>query len=397
MVSLTEKAPFLIAEWSVKNQPLTPDDVSFGSNKIVWWHGICGHEWQASIKSRATGKQTGCPFCSGHRVLKGFNDLETRFPDVAKEWSERNKPLCPDQISAFANRKVWWRGACGHEWQAFISDRSSGHSCPYCKDHKLLIGFNDFQTLHPDLAIEWSEQNDIQPSAIPEKKLMAAWWKCSSCGGEYRAWITSRLAGSKCPYCSNRKVEVGVNDLATTDPEIAAEWVYEKNGGSTPQTVMRFSRQEYWWHSPCGHEWKAKISDRTIDHIRCSKCESEFQSMLTTLLIMLYATRTQERIIYGSDEAIGYPLELYIPGLSVAIEQASAFSYQQKEQATKRYICEHQGIRFITYKRTDTIETAIAEARDVFQKLNIFIRSNEQADIQTARQKFHQLKSIPVK
>lgn len=112
---------------------------------------------------------------------------------------------------------------------------------------------------------------------------------------------------------------------------------------------------------------------------------------------MLYAARTQERIIYGSDEAIGYPLELYIPGLSVAIEQASALSYQQKEQAIKRYICEHQGIRFMTYKRTDTIEEAAAEARDVFQKLNIFIRTNEQADIQTARQKYQQLKSIPAK
>jgi DNA-directed RNA polymerase subunit RPC12/RpoP len=397
MISLAEKAPFLTSEWSVKNQPLTPDDVSYGSNKIVWWNGICGHEWQASIKSRATGKQTGCPYCSGNRVLKGFNDLSTRFPEIASEWSDRNAPLQPEDFSAFANQKVWWKGRCGHEWKALISDRSAGHGCPYCRDHKLLIGFNDFQTLHPDLALEWSEQNDVLPNSIPEKKLMNAWWKCNSCGGEYRAWIISRLAGSKCPYCSNRKVERGINDLATTDPEIAAEWVYERNGENTPQSVIRFSRQEYWWRSSCGHEWKAKVSDRTVARIQCSKCESEFQSMLTALLIMLYATRNQEQIFYGSDEAIGSPLELYIPGLSAAIEQASTFSYQQKEQAVKHYICERQGIKYITYLRTDTIEAAAAEARNVFQKLNIFINTDIQSDIQIARQKFQKLKNIPAK
>lgn len=119
--------------------------------------------------------------------------------------------------------------------------------------------------------------------------------------------------------------------------------------------------------------------------------------MLTALLVMLYAARNQEQALYCSDETIGYPLELYIPGLFAAIEQASPFSYQQKEQAAKEYICARQGIKYITYQRTDTIEAAAAEARKVFQKLNIFIRSDEQTDIQIARQKYHQLKSIPAK
>ena len=47
--SLAEVHPELISEWSEKNLPLTPDDITFGSNKKVWWKGTCGHEWQASI------------------------------------------------------------------------------------------------------------------------------------------------------------------------------------------------------------------------------------------------------------------------------------------------------------------------------------------------------------
>ena len=48
--SLAEVHPELITEWSEKNLPLTPDDITFGSNKKVWWKGTCGHEWQTSVK-----------------------------------------------------------------------------------------------------------------------------------------------------------------------------------------------------------------------------------------------------------------------------------------------------------------------------------------------------------
>ena len=50
--SLAEVHPELVSEWSEKNLPLTPDDITFGSNKKVWWKGTCGHEWQTSVKAR---------------------------------------------------------------------------------------------------------------------------------------------------------------------------------------------------------------------------------------------------------------------------------------------------------------------------------------------------------
>lgn len=37
--SLAAVHPELIAEWSEKNLPLTPDSITFGSNKKVWWKG----------------------------------------------------------------------------------------------------------------------------------------------------------------------------------------------------------------------------------------------------------------------------------------------------------------------------------------------------------------------
>ena len=43
--SLAETHPLLIQEWSDKNLPLTPAQITYGSNKRVWWKGACGHEW----------------------------------------------------------------------------------------------------------------------------------------------------------------------------------------------------------------------------------------------------------------------------------------------------------------------------------------------------------------
>ena len=79
--SLLEKYPELAKQWSLRNGDLTPDQISYGSNRIVWWKGPCGHEWDTSVKARTSGEQ--CPICSGARVVAGINDLNTLRPDLA--------------------------------------------------------------------------------------------------------------------------------------------------------------------------------------------------------------------------------------------------------------------------------------------------------------------------
>ena len=113
--SLAEVHPQLVSEWSEKNLTLTPDDITFGSNKKVWWRGACGHEWQASVKARSNGEK--CPICSGARVIAGINDLATLEPLLAKQWSKKNK-IKPTEVSIGSHKKVIWRCEKGHEWEA---------------------------------------------------------------------------------------------------------------------------------------------------------------------------------------------------------------------------------------------------------------------------------------
>ena len=101
--SLAAVHPELIAEWSEKNLPLTPDSITFGSNKKVWWKGACGHEWETSVKARSNGEK--CPICSGARVVAGINDLSTLKPELASEWSEENE-IKPTEVSIGSHKKV---------------------------------------------------------------------------------------------------------------------------------------------------------------------------------------------------------------------------------------------------------------------------------------------------
>lgn len=102
--SLAAMRPELVREWSEKNLPLTPDKITYGSNKIVWWKAACGHKWEASVKSR-TVNGTGCPYCSPNKGLEGFNDLASQMPEIADEWSEKNYPLLPTMVTLFANKR----------------------------------------------------------------------------------------------------------------------------------------------------------------------------------------------------------------------------------------------------------------------------------------------------
>ncbi len=221
---LSEVHPELIAEWSDKNLPLTPDKVTFGSNKIMWWKGSCGHEWQTSIKARSNGE--GCPICSGARAVEGINDLTTLRPELAKEWSKKNKDLQPTMVTIGSSKKVIWKGKCGHEWIATVKSRAiSKTGCPYCSHNSILEGFNDLASQKPDLAEEWSKKNyPLMPDMVTVFANRKVWWKCKECGNEWNTLISTRSGGSKCPYCSGLILLKGFNDLSTTYPQIASEW-----------------------------------------------------------------------------------------------------------------------------------------------------------------------------
>lgn len=121
----------------------------------------------------------------------------------------------------------------------------------------------------------WQKNNELglNPSRISHCSGERAWWTCAE-GHEWYALISNRTKGSGCPYCSNRKVLVGYNDLATTNPSLAEEWNYEKNNNLTPQMITQSSNKKVWWICEKGHEWVAAIADRS-GGCGCPECRKK--------------------------------------------------------------------------------------------------------------------------
>lgn len=267
--SLAAMHPELVREWSDKNLPLTPDKITYGSNKIVWWKAACGHEWQTSVKARSKGEN--CPICSGARVIEGINDLATLKPELAQEWSEKNE-IKPTEVSIGSHKKVMWKCRHGHEWGASVKSRTiNGTGCPYCSHNKVLEGFNDLASQMPEVAAEWSEKNyPLLPTMVTPFANKKVWWRCSK-GHEWHMLISTRSGGSKCPYCSGIILLKGFNDFATRQPQLAEEWS-DRNLPLTPDMVNEKSRKNVWWKCrECGNEWKSVVYAR-IKGTVCPVC-----------------------------------------------------------------------------------------------------------------------------
>ncbi len=267
--------PELLKEWNTKkNKDLLPTNFTAGSSKKVWWkckvHS--NHEWESRISHRASG--SGCPFCSGNKVLEGFNDLQSKHPSIAKEWhSEKNEGLSPSQVNHQSNKKFWWKCSQDgtHEWKASIYKRTeSGNGCPICSGKQVLIGFNDLVTTHPEIAKEWNtkKNKDLLPTNFSAGSSKKIWWQCSlDHTHEWTAVIHARTGTHKtgCPICKNKKILVGKNDLASTHPEIALSWHPTKNKSLKIENFSAgSSRQKIWWQCQkyVDHEWELTVKDR---------------------------------------------------------------------------------------------------------------------------------------
>ena len=253
----------LLRQWDVeKNLPLRLEKAPYGSGKKAWWRCERGHSWDAAIKSRVKG--SGCPFCAGKRALPGINDLETLRPDLAAQWHpDLNGDLTPRQTTCHSNRKVWWLCEKGHPWQATVDKRARGQECTVCSGHRILPGYNDLATLRPDLAQEWlyRENAPLLPSQTAPHSNRRVWWRCNR-GHIWKAGVSDRFSGNGCPFCTNRRVLAGFNDLATTDPLLAKQWHPTRNGELTPTQVTCSCDKSVWWQCGQGHAWRAMVGDR---------------------------------------------------------------------------------------------------------------------------------------
>ena len=265
--------PELLSEWCYEmNADIDPSMISIGTKKKVWWKCDKGHIYQSTPSNKASGR--GCPYCSNKKVLLGYNDLESQYPEIASEWNYEKNSENPSQIVTGSNKKVWWKcKTCGHEWQQTPNHRVYRNTgCPGCSG-RVATELQNLAITNPLLCEEWDrEKNEKSPSDYRANSNKKVWWKCNKCGYSWLSTIGDRNNGTGCPACVGKVVVKGFNDLATTHPELLSEWCYEKNKEIDPYNVIAGSHKKAWWVcSVCGHQWEASIANRSRGR-GCPEC-----------------------------------------------------------------------------------------------------------------------------
>ena len=202
---------------------------------------------------------------SGHtrKVLNGVADLATLHPDLAAQWHPDNDKT-PDRVSCGSHYKAMW--VCPtdsrHVWEAQVTKRVNGNGCPVCSGRKVIAGVNDLATTHPEVATQWHPDNRNTPAEVSYGSNKRYMWVCPS-GHEWGETPNRRTAlNYGCPVCSGKRTIHGVNDLATTDPDLAAEVADDSPLRATE--VSRGSKKHLRWRCRVdrSHVWDAAPSDR---------------------------------------------------------------------------------------------------------------------------------------
>lgn len=284
---LTVTDPELVKEWSPNNTTSPTEYRNTSGEYARWICPECHGEYSAMIRGRKAGDKA-CPYCRGERRLAGFNDLTATHPNLLKEWSPNNKLGPENYMKSSHDYALWICPNCHGEYSSEIKSREIGdNSCPYCRGWRTLKGFNDLATTHPRLAAEWSPGNEDSPECYKKTDIYRKLWICPECHQEYGAKIRDREEGvSACPYCRGLWVRKGVNDLTTTDPELAKEW--SPNNSDTADLHQKISGDYALWICPrCKGEYSAKIQNRQVGDDACPYCNGlhvwkGFNDLITT-------------------------------------------------------------------------------------------------------------------
>ncbi len=214
--------PDLARELHPERNPTVPDTsaIAAKSSRKLWWLcERCGHEWEATVGSRAAG--SGCPECDHERKRRPRTtaheqSLQAKHPELFAEWHPtRNTDLDPASLSPGSKHRAWWScAACGHQWQTAVHNRARGSGCPVCsvkrraRTQSMAAPARSLAVRHPNVAAELHPERNpgIDPVRLGARSGLKLWWQCATCGHAWKTAVSTRTDGCGCPACYRAKL-----------------------------------------------------------------------------------------------------------------------------------------------------------------------------------------------
>jgi Zn ribbon nucleic-acid-binding protein/uncharacterized protein with PIN domain len=214
----------------------------------------CGYEW--NITPNRIIQRRSCPKCSG------------KLKKTTESFKEEVKALVGDDyivLGEYVNNKtkiLMKHNTCGHEYEvrpdSFTSD---GRRCPICslnrKPHEKFV--KEVKELVGD------EYTVLGKYVRNSTKILI---RHNDCDYEWEVSPTHFLAGSRCPYCANRKTidefKNEVYSLVGDEYTVLGEYINNK-------THIKMK------HNVCGLEWDTLPTNFISRDARCPKCAGKLK------------------------------------------------------------------------------------------------------------------------
>ena len=298
--------------------------LTYGTERTAQWYCEHGHIWEGPVYLLTQYYPVErCLVCSGEELSVGVNDLATVSPQAASNLVD---PHLATQHTFASTAPVDWRCPLGHEWNESITDQLDVSGCPVCTGRVLLPGFNDINTVAPELVPELADPSHSTQYTLGRSRIEypdwlesrqhfkaeigsgymrsdhALYWICDE-GHEETGSAKDRLErlhhfGSGCATCNN---------FAVTHPHLSS-WSFTRD----PQDFTALHKLDRSWRCPVGHIWLESPRD-LANRDNCPFCSGEItlvpgendlwttHRMLATQLSDIYLST---EIMYSSVEPV---------------------------------------------------------------------------------------------
>lgn len=337
----------------------------------------CGKEFEPSTSSqkycskecnrrkyynrRVEKIRASCTTTKGKSLLDWCNENGERGSLLLSEYSSKNEQSSK-KIDAGSAKKAYWKcSTCGYEWVAKIESRTKlDQGCPSCAGHitetnNLYLWCMNNGERGQRILLEYSSNNEWLPEEITPMSGKKVYWKCSICGYEWEAVVSSRTSrGTGCPSCAGRVHET--NNLylwcmknGERGQRILSE--YSSKNEWLPEEIAPISdKKVYWKCSACGFEWEAIVANRANLGCDCPKCDKTQTSYGEQILCYILQRELKEHKVLNRAKVEGYEVDVFVPDLKFGIEY-SGYNYHAnkvEQDEKKRNDLKYAGYNVIT-------------------------------------------------
>ena len=257
-------------------------DVSCINPKLpdkVCWKCEHGHDFERAIKKFVISQK--CPKC------KKIRSSIASYPHMVNQWDyEKNKDIDINNTSANSKELAWWKcKKCGFEWPTQIFTRKiSKGLCPCCENRTVIVdGITDLFSIVPNLKQDYyfKKNIDVDIATLSVTTLDPVWWKCHTCGYEWKASPNGRIKCEQgeyiirsCPACIGL---VRTKTYAEEYPQLVDRFIEELNGCTLADLKGEDYNDTFWWHcNICNENFETSlcsmIHSKDSQNKGCSYC-----------------------------------------------------------------------------------------------------------------------------